>query len=96
MAKKKRLVDQMPNPDIKRFPIVETCLGGYEYETVEKGKRIKKITEDCDKILDGVCIAYQNPAALQRLGCPLGSNKVRTEDEIKKLNPIKHSKRRSR
>jgi hypothetical protein len=96
MAKKKRLVDKMPNPNAKRFPIVDACLGGQEYETIEKGKRVTKITEDCDKILDGVCISYENPAALQRLGCPLGSNKIRTEEEIKKMNPIKYSKRKNR
>ena len=99
MAKKKRIVDAMPNPDVKRFPVVANCLAReIEIEENKYGKvEMKKIQlPDCDKMLDGVCISYENPSAMWRLGCPLASNKVTTAEQKQKLNPIKHSKRRNR
>lgn len=69
----------LPNPEIKR----------------------KFCTEDCDGcdhqfFLDGigetVCVSYVDPAAIQRRGCALQSNKVVDSKEEKKVNPIKLSK----
>lgn len=92
----KQKIVELPNPHVPRKPIVDACLGGKEYETLEKNKKVTKVTADCDKILDGVCIAYADPAVMQRHGCPLASNKIRTVEHIQKLNPIKNSKRRNR
>ena len=70
----------LPNPDAPRAPIVEKCAG-------------------CNKIYDDgtlpiqFCISYAVPASRQRLGCPLQSNREMTKEEIKKVNPLKASKR---
>ena len=106
----KKDVYELPHPEAKRKGVCKGCLGGIEYEVIEKGKKVTKVTEDCDKvfrIMDSmdhgnaesniVCIAYENPEAVWRLGsCNLASNKVLTEEEKKKLNPIKMSKRKTR
>jgi len=52
--------------------------------------------EGCEKVFENVCIAYANPALIQRQGCALQSNKVLTAEEIKKINPLKASKRKKR
>jgi hypothetical protein len=80
----KKRIFELPNPEAKRSPIIKECLGGLEYEAMEKKgyerKRVKKVTSDCSRIFtlaDGkkVCCAYENPAAIHRRGCALGDNK---------------------
>jgi hypothetical protein len=95
----KKDVTTLPNPEAKRLPIVPDCLGGEEYETLEKGKKVKKVTDDCTRIFelsDGtkVCCAYENPAAVCRLGCGLGDNKP--EVETAKGMTLKRKFKRSR
>ena len=72
----------LPNPDIKREQCVEQCNG-------------------CNKMFSAsdigdVCIAYVSPREKHRIGCPLQSNKVSEVVEIKRINPLKASKRSTR
>jgi len=76
----KKHIFELPNPEAKRLPIVDQCLGGREYVTVEKGKKVTKVIPDCSRIFEltngtKVCCAYGNPAAIHRQGCALGDNK---------------------
>lgn len=97
----KKTIYELPSPEVNRTEIVEDCTGGKEYEVTEKRKKVIKVTCDCDKIFtleDGkkVCIAYEEPEKVWRLGCGLASNKIEGDEIENKLNPIKASKRRNR
>jgi hypothetical protein len=79
----------LPNPDALRQPIVEKCSGC--------NKIFEGYAAPESEILTDVCIAYIDPAALQRRGCCLQSNKFEDKkDEKKKINPLKASKRARR
>ena len=62
----------------KCFPIVEKC-------------------KDCKKIEtfgeNNFCNAYMKPEIVWRTGCALTTTRVLTKDEIKKINPLKASKK---
>jgi hypothetical protein len=51
----------------------------------------------CNKLVSdeggNVCIAYISPKAIHRLGCGLKSNREIVEEDKKKINPLKASKR---
>lgn len=49
----------------------------------------------CNKLVsdENVCIAYISPKAIHRLGCGLKSNREIVEEDKKKINPLKASKR---
>ena len=86
----------LPNPDAKRTPVVSQCLAHkFEMEETKYGKVEKVVVPmpDCDKVLDGVCIAYLNPTKMWRLGCPSASNKIQVTEKGKFVNPLKASKR---
>lgn len=74
----------LPNPEIVRENCVKECMGCD-----------KMYTDIHNPVLeDHVCIAYANPVVLHRRGCVLQSNKVEIEKKkVKKINPIKASKR---
>jgi hypothetical protein len=69
----------LPNPQIVREQCTEECDGCNKMYS--------------DETVGDVCIAYTNPKALHRLGCPLKSNRVVEEIKEKKINPIKASKK---
>lgn len=53
--------------------------------------------EGCNRVIDGVCSAYLNPASRHRACvCPLKSNRVLEIVKDKKVNPLKASKKASK
>jgi hypothetical protein len=53
--------------------------------------------EGCNRIVDGVCTAYLNPAVRHRACvCPLKSNRTLETITEKKVNPLKASKKASK
>lgn len=73
----------LPNPGVKREQCVKECIG------------CEKMFSD--ENIGDVCIAYVNPKAIHRFGCPLQTNKPEeTKKDSKKINPLKKSKRSRR
>jgi hypothetical protein len=94
----KEIIEVMPNPDAKRFPVVDQCLSAeVEVEEIKFNKPVMmKITRpECNKVLDGLCVAYESPSKQWRLGCPLASNKLIKTEKGKFVNPLKASKQAS-
>lgn len=79
----------LPNPNIKREFCVPECMGCNKmYSNIPFGKCVLE---------DHVCIAYASPKEMHRNGgCVLKSNRILTAEEIKKMNPLKASKRARR
>jgi len=75
-------VKVLPNPDAYREQCVEKCMGCNRMYS--------------DENIGDVCISYPSPASVQRLGCPMQSNKEVEKKNVKKVNPIKASKRARR
>lgn len=52
--------------------------------------------EGCSKVYleTNVCMIYADPSAIQRLGCAF--NYKATEEEVKKVNPLKASKKKKK
>lgn len=59
------------------------------FPIVDECKGCEKIYTDLD-----VCMVYEDPAKVQRRGCAF--NYVMTAEEIKKMNPLKASKKKHR
>lgn len=76
------LKNPITNQPIQRLQCVEACTG------------CDKLFEDSN--LGDVCVAYYNPSERQRLGCALQSNRELTKEEVKKINPLKASKRKKK
>lgn len=92
----------LPNPDAIRLPVVHQCLAHeVEIEEFKYGKtgKIKIPMPDCSKVFNitghgfKVCISYENPTEMWRLGCPLASNVIQVTEKGKPINPLKASKR---
>jgi len=78
----------------KREDVVEACLVQRK-TNINKGKDDGFIEKGpCAKLDGNKCAAYMFPSAKWRLGdCPLATHLIKSEDEKKKVNPIKQSKR---
>ena len=78
--------DMMIKPDPKPFVMVHSTWDHKHCAAI-----------GCSKALEGCCTAYRNPAILswfrQGKECPTGPYQSRLENRMKKVNPIKASKR---
>ncbi len=75
-------------------PVIDKC---YTFEFTGKNKQNDAVTTTsgpCKRIVGDVCGACISPKAKWRLGnCNLATHIISVEEQKKKLNPIKASKR---
>lgn len=87
-----RLIDEMR---MNREPVIKECREFVFKGKNKKGEEVTMTNGPCTRIDGGeVCAAYQKPRMKWRLGhCPLATHIITVEEQKKKINPIKHSKR---